>query len=519
MQRRWPLLIADPEVIRHGDIDANPFLIDFGQVREMMAARVPAEDIGSHLSELQNRIVIIGRATPGEAYDSFNTTAFDQPIPGIYAHAAAVETLMGAPLFTFTDTGRRLIDLITTLYVLGCEALVFIILDSMHLRELGENLLIAAPTVLAILLVAAGFYYVDLTGIYWTDFLLVGLILIIGTQAEAIFKLALKVVQKSHQRIFRSAMTSTTLCMLAIGLGAAGALGEEAATVGVIQSVSGSVYLRPFDAPAESAAIPLSPRRDLLRPLHDGDQLQALRDGEVRICLLSGKPRILRAKDGPVRLHPLQTTTDQERALSSAILQFGKPGASREVAPLLWFPAADSWILAQDFRLRWNPPHAAETFSVTVLRDDGTRLWSVDAVDSSQGGLSSQQEVEVAGLLQRERSQSARQRYSVMITSDRQGAPKTSFAVVSSTEEAQVTASLARWDQAALDPLVRALSRAETWRAANLMYKTAEEYDRALTLAPESVALLEADLAAHRQIGDLTRSQELANRLRDLTSE
>ena len=66
---------------------------------------------------------------------------------------------------------------------------------------------------------------------------------------------------------------------------------------------------------------------------------------------------------------------------------------------------------------------------------------------------------------------------------------------------------------------MRALSRAATWRAANLIYKVAEEYDRALILAPESVALLEADLAVHRQIGDLARSQELANRLRNLSSE
>jgi hypothetical protein len=251
--------------------------------------------------------------------------------------------------------------------------------------------------------------------------------------------------------------------------------------------------------------------------LHDGDQLQAMQDGVAQI-LLSGRPLTLRANDGKKPLKPVSATRE-ELALSRKILNFGKPGASREVAPLLWCPAADSWISAQDFHLRWNPPHAAEPFSVTISRADDTRLWSVEAVDSAQGGLSPQQESEVAGLLLRERSQSARQRYSVTISSDLQGAPKTSFSVVSSAEEAQVQAELARWDQAALDPLVRALGRAETWRAANLIYKVAEEYDRALILAPESVALLEADRAVHRQIGDLARSQELANRLRNLSSE
>ena len=312
-------------------------------------------------------------------------------------------------------------------------------------------------------------------------------------------------------------MKHLALWILAIGLSAAGALAQEPAPIGRIVSLSGAVYLRPFDAPASKPAIRLSPSRDQLRALYEGDLLQASQDGVVKIVLRSLKMLTLRAKDTPFRLP--HAPTQEEKDLSSAILDFGKAGGSRQVAPLLWCPAADSWISAQDFHLRWNPPHAAETFSVTVLREDGTRLWSVAAVDSAQGGLSPQQESEVAGQLLRERSPSARQRYSVTISSDLQGTPTTSFSVISSAEEAQVQAELARWDQAALDPLVRALSRAETWRAANQIYKVAEEYDRALILAPESVALLEADLAVHRQIGDLARSQELANRLRNLSSE
>jgi hypothetical protein len=310
-------------------------------------------------------------------------------------------------------------------------------------------------------------------------------------------------------------MKHLALWMLAIGLSAAGALAQEPAPIARIVSLSGTVYLR---RPASKPPIRLlSPSQDPLLALYEGDLLQASQDGVVKIVLRSLKVLTLRAKDTPFRLP--HAPTQEEKDLSSAILDFGKAGASRQVAPLLWCPAADSWISAQDFHLRWNPPHAAETFSVTVLREDGTRLWSVAAVDSAQGGLSPQQESEVAGQLLRERSPSARQRYSVTISSDLQGTPTTSFLVISSAEEAQVQAELARWDQAALDPLVRALSRAETWRAANQIYKVAEEYDRALILAPESVALLEADLAVHRQIGDLARSQELANRLRNLSSQ
>jgi hypothetical protein len=318
--------------------------------------------------------------------------------------------------------------------------------------------------------------------------------------------------------------------MLAIGLSAAGAIAQEPAPTGLIYSLSGSVSLT---SAADKTRISLSSHARL-RALYEGDLLHGSQDGVVTIVLRSlkmlticwfkcpepaapGVTYLLLAKDKSFRLP--HGRTDEEIVAGAGVLKIGISAGSREVAPLLWSPAADSSIRAQDFHLRWNPPHAAEPFSVTISRADDTRLWSVEAVDSAQGGLSPQQESEVAGLLLRERSQSARQRYSVTISSDLQGAPKTSFSVVSSVEEAQVQVELARWDQAALDPLVRALSRAATWRAANLIYKVAEEYDRALILAPESVALLEADLAVHRQIGDLARSQELANRLRNLSSE
>jgi hypothetical protein len=119
-------------------------------------------------------------------------------------------------------------------------------------------------------------------------------------------------------------MKHLALWMLAIGLIATGALAQEPAPIGRIVSLSGAVYLRPFDAPASKPAIRLSPRRDRLRLLHDGDQLQASQDEVVQI-LLSGKQLILRANNGRV-LHPVPAT-QEELDLSSAILDFGKPGA------------------------------------------------------------------------------------------------------------------------------------------------------------------------------------------------
>src|ERR1035438_2518261 len=97
-------------------------------------------------------------------------------------------------------------------------------------------------------------------------------------------------------------MKHLALWILAIGLSAAGALAQEPAPIGRIVSLSGAVYLRPFDAPASKPAIRLSPSRDQLRALYEGDLLQASQDGVVKIVLRSLKMLTLRAKDTPFRL-------------------------------------------------------------------------------------------------------------------------------------------------------------------------------------------------------------------------
>jgi len=532
----WPGLFADSAPLEHDSVKANQILIDFGMLQKMIDNRIPANDVTSHVPDekteckdhsvdqkciFHNEVVIIGRATPGQAFDSFITPSNSlskEPIPGVYLHAAAVDTQMEAPLFELNAWGEALIDLI----LLACLALSA---TSIHLflgeesvfNEVTASLEVVANGLLAAAVLAAGVGWVDSTGIFWADFFVVAFVQLFHSPIERAIGLAALATRKYLPFLQRRAATQTALWIFAIGLGAAGVVAQEPKTTGRIIYLSGTVTLRPFDAPAGSPPIRLSPKRDVWLALHEGDLLQASQDGVVKLVLRSLKVITLEAKDKQFRLP--HARTDEEIAAGADVLKIGIPAASRDVAPLLWSPAEDSSIRAQAFHLRWNPPHTPEPFSVTISREDGTKLWSVESVDSAQGGLSPQQEAAVAALLVQERSQSERQRYSVTISSDLQGAPKATFSVVSADEEARELAGLAHWDQVALDPLVRAIARAETWRAANLIYDAAEEYDRALIMAPESTALLEVDLAVHRQIGNLAQSQELANRLRDISAE
>ncbi len=519
-----PWLFEEPHSLTRGAVEADSFSIDFGLVEELMRTKVGADEIQNRGYELENKVVIIGRATPGQAFDSFlpaASSSSNQPIPGVYLHAAAVQTLMDdTPSFELNEWGSILTDLAFLVCLVASASGIDFLKEreSASNHELSASLEGALPAFVATAVFVLGLALVEITRIYWTDFLIVAFVQLIHTPVESIANLLRLTAQKFFPFLQHKVVKKTALLFVVIGLSATGIVAQEPALSARIQSLSGAVFLRRAGTPTDKTPIRLHPRRDVLSPLYEGDQLQALQDGTVQIVLRpSLKIITLHARDTPFRLP--HVPTQDEISAGADVLKIGIPAASRDVAPLLWSPAADSAIRAQNFRLRWNPPRTAEPFSVTISRADGSKLWSVDAIDSARSGLNPRQEAEVAGLLLRERSQSAPQRYSVTISSDRQGSPKTTFSVISSADETRLQAQLARWDQSAEDPLVRAIARAEVCRNANLIYEVADEYDRALVLAPESVTLLQADLAMHRQIGDLARSKELAVRLGNVPTD
>jgi CHASE2 domain-containing sensor protein len=186
----------------------TPFVINFGLLQKLMgppskSSIIKAEDIGSHLSDLRDNIVLIGRATPGEAPDVFTTTASDEPIPGVYIHAAAVYTLMEAPLWEVRGRLSDSIDLLLALVMLVLERWMD------HIRGFGSHDKVrttpevVVPALLAVLVLMFGVIFVVLSGFYWTDFVAVAITLLIHKPLEAGCHIVWEVVQKSPRLLWR----------------------------------------------------------------------------------------------------------------------------------------------------------------------------------------------------------------------------------------------------------------------------------------------------------------------------
>jgi hypothetical protein len=186
------------------DTFADTFLINFGLLQKLMDSRIKAEDIGCHRSDLHNRIVLIGRATPGEAPDVFTTAASDEPIPGIYIHAAAVYTLMEAPLWELSNKWIRLsIDLLLALVIIVFDRWMDHMLGSDSQYKLRTRLEIVVPALMAACVLVLGLLWVEVTGIYWTDFVVVAIVLLIHKPLEAGCHIAWEALSKSPWLLWR----------------------------------------------------------------------------------------------------------------------------------------------------------------------------------------------------------------------------------------------------------------------------------------------------------------------------
>jgi hypothetical protein len=196
-------LIEDPHKIQHGTVNADAFTIDFGLVQDLKKKCIPADDLKVRYKELANKIVLIGRATQGAAPDAFTTTAPEGPLPGVYIHAAAVDTILEAQLFKLSVVGSILIDIFLALFMLLFERLVEHLLGSVSHDKLRRSLEVLMPALLAVAVLRIGVFWVDHTGIYWTDFVLVAFVLLFHKPVEAGFQIVRESLQQSPRFLGR----------------------------------------------------------------------------------------------------------------------------------------------------------------------------------------------------------------------------------------------------------------------------------------------------------------------------
>src|SRR5262249_55865542 len=148
--------------------------------------------------ELAGQVVIIGRGQPRtsrnisgmNANDQFKVPTESKAVPGVYVQAAAAYTLIDAPLYRFTHLGRILADVFAALIPLGI--VLGFRLSRAHLAKNSEDdrlFRVLAWTVSAVIFVI-GYFWVNLTGILWTDYLMVIAALLLHAPLEHFWKRA-----------------------------------------------------------------------------------------------------------------------------------------------------------------------------------------------------------------------------------------------------------------------------------------------------------------------------------------
>ena len=172
---RWAVRRAT--VRQENEFAASEFLVDFGSLDSLVSQRLiagTADAVTRHGTQLKDRIVLVGRASPGRTTDQFNVPGRGVPLPGVYLHAAATYTLLQAPLYRLTHGGRIAADALTALLAFGPVALV-----GARVRRGGRSpatahrlhLALTAVVVVAVLLV--GQVLVHRIRLIWTDYLMV----------------------------------------------------------------------------------------------------------------------------------------------------------------------------------------------------------------------------------------------------------------------------------------------------------------------------------------------------------
>lgn len=192
--------LIEKDSVKHEEefMVSHRFNIDFGSLDQIMLRKIPSAEVPEKQGLLTGKVVLIGRGTPGEALDMFNVPGRGSPVPGVYVHAAATDTLLERPLYTLSDWGHVLADILLMLIPLALIFLMEKMLQKLGRARAGSawlpELLKKLPILMAVLVVIVGYVLINFTRFYWPDFLLVAIVLLFHNSTERFFKWAFQFV-------------------------------------------------------------------------------------------------------------------------------------------------------------------------------------------------------------------------------------------------------------------------------------------------------------------------------------
>jgi CHASE2 domain-containing sensor protein len=176
------------------DLRAGEFLVDYSRLETLQKERLHTKNpdvIADQGRLLHNRIVLVGDGTTGAQGDNFVVPGHRETTPGVYFHACAAYTLAEAPLYELTLRGRLAIDILLSILVIGSVA-------GLRLRYINATQTVAAHRlhrvftfVIVVAAFVVGYMFVSKTRIFWDDFVLVIIALLLHpTVEDKVIKLA-----------------------------------------------------------------------------------------------------------------------------------------------------------------------------------------------------------------------------------------------------------------------------------------------------------------------------------------
>jgi hypothetical protein len=257
--------------------------------------------------------------------------------------------------------------------------------------------------------------------------------------------------------------------------------------------------------------------RDIGLGLSAGDQVECAGPGSLDVLVSTGTRKITAAQKWftvpPLPADPQYPKEDAE--IANALKGYGISGATRGRSAdsrILW-PSENSVVLPEHFAIRWTPlPQKIELAILTETKD--VTLWGPTEVDGGAGSLQSDAIAQaLAAYTAKRESQGLVLTLTPANSNDWE---EVHFSLLRGKQEQELEAELNFWSAHA-DGLALRLGRGYTYTRNKLFAEAAEEYESALSVAPESPYLLKQAIEANQKAGRRARVQELQKRLASLT--
>ena len=272
-------------------------------------------------------------------------------------------------------------------------------------------------------------------------------------------------------------------------------------------------------------------RADLKGP---GQEVKHLTTGDKDIAIFAGQKLEcvskcalkFRVGSEPISLnggrYPIPNLPARRRHLSdSDSVRVGASSRGPTDILLSPLPAGAGMTRPESFKFRWRMLRTSEglinisplSISLVGCKTD-ERLWPEHVIDYKKGLYVSE---EVRRLLkERQRPDSVESIEVVVTSASFDKAQRFCFDLISAAEERRLSAELAMWDD--YDDLVRHAERARVFYRHGLYDESAEEFDAALRLSPQTDYLLADAIMARFRLGDDDEVDTLLRRLGKLSS-